>query len=88
MKQKKFESLIEAIANTFIGFIITMMVYPLVNWICDIHMNVGQATLSTLLFTIISVARSYCIRRFFNNLSYIKQKVTLIFTTNWDDVKR
>lgn len=66
MNQTKLGSLIEAITNTFIGFLITITLLPLVNWICDIEMTVGQASLSTLLFTIISVIRGYLIRRFFN----------------------
>ncbi len=72
MKQSKLESFIEALVNTCIGFAITMCVYPFVNWICGIEMTFGQAGLSTLFFTIISIIRGYVIRRFFNNLHFIK----------------
>jgi len=66
MKQSKLESLLEACVNTSIGFLITISILPVVNWICGIHMSPSQAGWSTLLFTLISVARSYAIRRFFN----------------------
>lgn len=66
MPQTKTLSLIEAVVNTAIGFIITMVVSPFVNWICDIKMSIGQASLSTLIFTIISILRGYLIRRFFD----------------------
>jgi predicted Na+-dependent transporter len=72
MKQNKLQSFIEAITNTFIGFLITMSVYPLINWICGIEMSIGQAGASTVLFTVVSVIRGYVIRRFFNNMSAVK----------------
>lgn len=75
MNQTKIESLIEAIVNTFIGFLITITFLPIVNRICGIHMTGGQMGLSTLLFTIISVVRGFVIRRFFNNLFWIKNKL-------------
>jgi predicted Na+-dependent transporter len=65
MKQSKLESLIEAIVNTAIGFLITIVFLPIVNHICGIKMSSAQMTWSTILFTIISVARGYVIRRFF-----------------------
>jgi hypothetical protein len=72
MKQSKVESLVEALVNTFIGFMITMIALPLVNYICGIKMNFIQASSSTVIFTIISILRGYIIRRFFNNLYTIK----------------
>jgi len=73
MKQSKLESLIEAITNTLVGFLITICCLPLVNYICDIKMSTSQMTLSTFLFTIISVIRGYVIRRFFDNLNTLKK---------------
>lgn len=70
--QSRLVSLVEAITNTAIGFVVTMSVYPIINRICGIEMNIGQATLSTFLFTIVSVIRGYVIRRFFNNMIPIK----------------
>lgn len=67
MSQSRLSSLTEALINTAIGFIITMTVLPFVNLMCGIHMSVGQASLSTLIFTIVSIVRGYVIRRFFEN---------------------
>ena len=72
MNQSRLESLVEALVNTVVGFCITMVVLPVVNIICGIEMSIGQASLSTLLFTIVSIVRGYVIRRVFNNLYTIK----------------
>ena len=72
MNQSRLESLVEALVNTVVGFCITMVVLPVVNYVCGIEMSIGQASLSTLLFTIVSIVRGYVIRRVFNNLYTIK----------------
>ena len=72
MNQSKIESLVEALVNTAVGFCITMAVLPAVNYICGINMTIGQASLSTILFTIVSIVRGYVIRRVFNNLYVVK----------------
>lgn len=66
MKQSKLGSLIEAIVNTAIGFIITCIFAPTIYYICNVKMSYHQMGLTTLLFTILSVIRGYVIRRFFN----------------------
>lgn len=78
MSQSKLGSFIEAITNTAIGFFITMTFLPIINYLCHISMSVGQASLSTFLFTILSVARGYIIRRFFNG--NIARSITSKFT--------
>lgn len=76
-RQTKVESFIEALVNTAVGFLITMFFLPIVNRIIGLEMSVVQMGLSTFLFTIISVARSYFIRRFFaNNIGkYLLNKI-------------
>lgn len=66
MSQTKKSSFIEAIVNTFIGLIITLICSPMIYWICDVKMSYNQMTLATVLFTILSVIRNYVIRRWFN----------------------
>lgn len=66
MKQTKKSSLIESIVNTFIGFIITVIFSPLIYKICDVTISYPQMTLATILFTFLSIARNYLIRRCFN----------------------
>ena len=64
--QTKKDSFIEATTNTTIGFVISMVTAPIVNWICGIEANTLQVTGSVILFTLISIARGYIVRRWFN----------------------
>ena len=72
--QTKRASLIEAIVNTFIGFLITCMVAPLIYWLANVSMSPTKLGLVNLAFTLVSVIRNYLIRRVFNR--------TNIFTIN------
>lgn len=67
MGQSKVVSFIESLTNVGVGFITTLVFSPLIYWICDIHMSGLQMGSATGLFTILSVARSYIIRRWFNS---------------------
>lgn len=66
--QSKKGSLIEAAVNTFIGYTITLVLSPLVYHIAGVQMSVAKLNLVVLMFTAISVIRSYIIRRFFNRV--------------------
>lgn len=79
MNQSRLTSFIEAFVNTIVGFTITLILLPLVNYSLGIKMTNYQTGMSTFLFTIISVARGYVIRRFFNNLEFIKKKLINLF---------
>lgn len=60
-------SFIEAWINVAIGFAINfaanMLILPLIGF----HITAGQNLFIGLLYTIISVARSYAVRRWFNS---------------------
>lgn len=64
--QSKLQSLIEATTNTAVGFIIslasTFVIFPIVGIATSTKQNVEI----TLYFTVISILRSYIIRRYFN----------------------
>ena len=66
MNQTKIGSLIEAIINTIIGFSINfvanMFVFPLFGFQLSLSSNFALGCI----YTVISVVRSYCIRRWFN----------------------
>lgn len=66
MNQTRLGSLIEAVMNVLIGFGINfaanMLILPLIGF----HISVGQNLFIGVLYTIISVCRSYVIRRWFN----------------------
>lgn len=66
MNQTRLGSLIEALFNVAIGFAINfvanMAILPLIGF----HITPGQNLFIGVLYTLISVARSYVIRRWFN----------------------
>lgn len=66
MNQTRLGSLIETIINTIIGFAINytanLLIFPLFGF----HITPGANFVLGLLYTVISVVRSYCVRRWFN----------------------
>ena len=66
MTQSRLESLIEAVINTCIGFSINYFANLLIFPLFGFHISAGANFLMGLIYTVISVARSYCIRRWFN----------------------
>ena len=68
MKQTKIESLIESLVNILIGYLTALFSQFLIFPLFDINIPLSDNLLIGLYFTIISLARSYLIRRYFNNL--------------------
>lgn len=66
MSQTRIGSFVEACINVMIGFWINfaanMLILPLIGF----HITVGQNFFIGFLYTLISVARSYAVRRWFN----------------------
>lgn len=66
MNQTRLGSFIEACINVAIGFAINfianMAILPLIGF----HISVAQNLFIGVLYTLISVARSYAVRRWFN----------------------
>ena len=66
MSQTKLQSLTEAVSNVAIGFGVALssqlIIYPLY----DIHISFTKNVSLTCVFTVISILRSYVVRRFFN----------------------
>jgi len=65
--QTRKQSLREAVANVAVGMGVSLAVqlaaYPLMG----IEVRFGQNIMLTAIFTAVSIARSYAVRRFFNN---------------------
>lgn len=59
-------SLIEAGMSTVIGFLLNLILSPIVYPIFGHSFTMGQNVGIALLFTVISIARGYVIRRWFN----------------------
>lgn len=66
MNQTKLVSLIETSINTFIGFFISFIAWPIAAVMTGIEYTHGQHWGVVAFFTVLSVARGYLIRRFFN----------------------
>ena len=64
--QKKKHSLIETFVNTGIGYFVALATQIVVFPWFDIEVTVGQQFSIGLIFTIVSIARGYFVRRMFN----------------------
>jgi hypothetical protein len=67
MNQTRLGSLIEVCINIAIGFAINWVANLYILPLYGFHITGGQAFSMGLIFTVISVVRSYVIRRWFNN---------------------
>lgn len=66
MNQTRLGSLIEALFNVLIGFAINFVANMLILPLVGFHITPGQNLFLGVLYTVISVCRSYVIRRWFN----------------------
>lgn len=66
MAQSKRHSLAEAVVNTAVGFVIAWTAQMLICWVYGIPLSGSDNAIITFWMTIISIIRSYVIRRIFN----------------------
>jgi hypothetical protein len=64
--QKKHHSLIEAITNTLVGFLVSLCIQLIIYPVMNIPVRIEQNVIITLVFTIASILRGYILRRIFN----------------------
>lgn len=67
MNQTKLGSLIESLVNIAIGFGINFGMNLVILPLFGFHISLTNNFIMGLLFTVVSVIRSYTIRRFFNS---------------------
>ena len=65
--QSKRESMIESLTSTTIGIIIGIVLNLTILPIFDYNITVVDSLWISVIFTIVSIIRSYVIRRFFNS---------------------
>lgn len=65
-RQSKIDSFMESLCNVALGFLTSMALIPVINWIIGVHMAASQQMGFVGLFTVTSVIRAYLIRRAFN----------------------
>lgn len=68
MKQSRLMSLAEAIANVAIGYGVAVVTQILIFPIFGLHTTLGQNLKMGGIFTIVSLARSFALRRLFEAL--------------------
>ena len=64
--QTKYQSLIESLTNILIGYLTALLSQVLIFPIFNIYVSFQDNLLIGLYFTIISLIRSYLVRRYFN----------------------
>lgn len=67
MNQTRLGSLIEAVMNVFIGFWINFAANLLILPLIGFNISISDNFFIGFLYTLISVARSYVVRRWFNS---------------------
>lgn len=65
MKQSRLMSLVESVANVIVGYGVAVVTQMLIFPIFGLHTTLAQNLKMGLVFTIVSIGRSYALRRFF-----------------------
>ena len=73
MSQSKKHSLIESLVNVAVGYGIALATQMLVFPLFGIHISLQDNIVIGLLFTVVSIARSYALRRLFNRWQQARQ---------------
>ncbi len=64
--QSKRRSALEAVANVLVGYVIAVLTQIVVFPLFGMHVPLSDNLLIGLLFTVVSLVRSYALRRVFN----------------------
>lgn len=65
MKQSRLMSLLEAVANVFVGYGVAVVTQILIFPVFGLHTTLTQNLKMGAIFTIVSIARSFALRRVF-----------------------
>ena len=65
MKQSRLMSLVESVANVMIGYGIAVVTQILIFPVFGLHTTLGQNLKMGAVFTVVSIARSFALRRLF-----------------------
>lgn len=67
MRQSRFHSALEAISNTVTGYLVAVLANLLILPWFGLHPSVSDSFLIGAAFTVVSLARSYALRRLFES---------------------
>ena len=65
MKQSRLMSLVEAVANVIVGYGVAVLTQILIFPIFGLHTTLAQNLKMGAIFTVVSIARSFALRRVF-----------------------
>ncbi|MFC3088114.1 DUF7220 family protein [Tabrizicola soli] len=68
MKQSRAMSLVESVANVVVGYGVSVVTQMLIFPIFGLHATLAQNLKLGAVFTLVSIARSYALRRLFEQL--------------------
>ena len=71
--QTKKQSLLESIASTSVGFVVSLAATFLIFPVVGVESTGVKNIIISVLFTCVSIIRGYYVRRFFNNLFQEKE---------------
>jgi hypothetical protein len=74
MKQTRLMSLVESVANVVVGYGVAVVTQMLIFPIFGLHTTLAQNLKLGALFTVVSIARSYVLRRLFEEIRMLKSK--------------
>ena len=77
MKQSRAMSLIEAIANVFVGYGVAVLTQILIFPTFGLHTTLAQNLKMGAIFTVVSIARSFALRRLFEGIRVRAGKLPL-----------
>ena len=64
--QSRLGSLVESLTNVAVGLVISLLSQIVIFGAYGIHLTFGDNVMITVWFTVVSVLRSFAIRRYFN----------------------
>ena len=72
MKQTRLMSLVESVANVIIGYGVAVGTQIMIFPVFGLHTTLAQNLTMGAVFTLVSIARSYVLRRFFEAIRMVK----------------
>jgi hypothetical protein len=74
MKQSRVMSLVESVANVFVGYGVAVVAQILIFPIFGLHTTLAQNMKMGAIFTMVSIARSFALRRVFEAIRMRRAK--------------
>lgn len=68
MKQSRLMSLVESVANVIVGYGVAVVTQILIFPVFGLHTTLAQNLKMGAVFTVVSIARSYVLRRLFERI--------------------